>query len=125
MATKIVSEREVPMLNPEKRFFPDFPICKDRGIAHTSYSYRKVADVGKEGVALVEAVLAVPGVYDLTISDNELRVAKYHSHSWEEITPQIREAFKKVFGDDIVFPDENRLVLMIRRTRVALQINKL
>ncbi len=120
---KRVSEREVPEVNPNKRFFPDFPLCNDTA-THTSYSYRNKKDVGEKGVALVEAVLAIHGVIDLTISKNELRVVKQPAHTWEEVTPLIHNAFRHVYGDDIKFIGENKAILAYRRLRVAMNVAK-
>lgn len=114
-----VGEFEEAKLNPEKQFLPDFVICNDRYV-HTPRTPNN-DDIGLKGKELFDLIRGIPGVTDVTISKKELRVSKEYSHTWEEITPMIREAFKHVYGPNIKFVTENGAVIAWRRLKTQLK----
>lgn len=122
MNEKRVNEWELSGLNPGKQFLTDFVVSLDSDHVYKSELFEKERKaIGELGCKLADLVLDIHGVDVIKVSENELRVFKLPTHTWEELTPLIRKAFKEVYGENIKFSYQNRLVLMIRRLRVELK----
>jgi hypothetical protein len=116
-----VSEYEVADLNPVKQFMPDAPICLDRGLYKTPLTFEQAAQIGEKGARLCAIVADIKGVSCVKISKGELRVFKYDAYNWDELSKPVRQAFRDVFGKDVVFVKENPVIVALRRLRVQLK----
>lgn len=121
MNEKRVNEWELSGLNPGKQFLTDFELAGCGHVHSTPIEESEVEEIGANAVRLANIVANIHGVDQARVSRKELRVFKSPTHTWEELTPLIRNAFKEVYGENIAFSYENQLVLMIRRLRVELK----
>ena len=116
-----VNEWELSGLNPGKQFLTDFELAGCAHVHSTPIEESDVEEIGADAFRLANIVSKIHGVDQARVSRKELRVFKLPTHTWEELTPLIRKAFKEVYGENIKFSYQNRLVLMVRRLRVELK----
>src|SRR3989344_7789644 len=121
MNEKRVNEWELSGLNPGKQFLTDFELAGCAHVHSTPIEESEVDEIGADAFRLADIVAKIHGVDQARVSRKELRVFKLPTHTWEELTPLIRKAFKEVYGENIAFSYENQLVLWIRRLRVELK----
>lgn len=123
MNDKRVNEWELSSLNPGKQFLTDFELS-ECGHVHSTLidgTDENIKEIGPDAIRLANTVAKIHGIDQARVSRKELRVFKLPTHTWEELTPLIRNAFKEVYGENIEFSYENQLVLWIRRLRVELK----
>jgi hypothetical protein len=118
-----VHEFEESAINPSKVFEPDFNLVECHHI-HTSKNLtsKDVVEIGEKAFELVKLLDGIHGIRYTSISKLELRVFKLSTHKWEELTPLVRNAFRQVYGQDIVFQKENAGILAYRRLKAKILV---
>ncbi len=115
-----VNEWELSDLNPGKQFLTDFDLSHGSYVRTAPLDEKEQKEVGEKGSQLAVLVMGIHGVNSVRISKGELRVYKLATHSWDELSPLIRDAFESVYGK-IAFQKENPILLTWRRVKVILK----
>ena len=58
--------------------------------------------IEETGTQLMKKLLTIPQLVEIFIHPTELSVVKIDSSTWEEVEPQIIQAFKEVFKEEMV-----------------------